>query len=337
MTATLPPNLPAARTLVDPWLRGAVAGLAPSLREVAEHHFGWRDLDGRGTTATGKALRPALTLLGARAAGADEVDAGPVAAAVELVHNFSLLHDDLMDGDETRHHRATAWAAFGPARAILTGDALLALASQLLQQRPAAWAWEVSRCLTEATAELISGQADDLAFEQRLDVSVEEYLAMARRKTAALLSCSVRAGALVGSAPPAQAAALARFGTHLGLAFQLVDDLLGIWGDPADTGKPPRSDLRTRKQNGPVVAALAARTPAAGRLRSLLATGAPQQGADLDLAADLVEQAGGRAWAEAEADRHTRLALEALADAAVPVDVDRELTELALFVTTRRC
>ena len=333
MTATLPPTLPAARALVDPWLRGAVAGLAPSLREVAEHHFGWQGPAG-GTT--GKALRPALTLLGARAAGAAEEEAGPAAAAVELVHNFSLLHDDLMDGDETRHHRPTAWAAFGPARAILTGDALLALAHQLLLQRPVPWAWEVSRCLTEATAELISGQADDLEFEKRLDVSIDEYVEMARRKTAVLLSCSVRAGALVGGAPSAQVGALTRFGMHLGLAFQLVDDLLGIWGEPDHTGKPRRSDLRARKKNGPVVAALASGGPEADQLRDLLDRDSLEQEPELDLAAALVEGAGGREWAEAEADRHAALARAALAEAAAPPAVTRELTGLAVFVTTRR-
>ena len=334
MTATLPPNLAAARTLVDPWLRRAVAGLTPSLREVAEHHFGWRD--GHGRPSTGKALRPALTLLAARATGATEEDAAPAAAAIELVHNFSLLHDDLMDGDETRHHRATAWAAFGPARAILAGDALLTLAAQVLHEQPRSWAGAVGRCLTESTAELISGQADDLAFEERLDVSIDEYLGMARRKTAALLSCSLRAGALVGGAAPDRIEALGRYGLHLGLAFQLVDDLLGIWGSPADTGKPRRSDLRARKQSGPVVAALAGPAPAADRLRALLRQGPPYPESDLDRAATLVEQAGGRAWAEAEADRHVRLAAAALTEAAAPPEVDRELADLARFVTTRR-
>ncbi|TFV63998.1 polyprenyl synthetase family protein [Geodermatophilus sp. DF01-2] len=336
MTLALPAGLPQARAAIDGPLRAAVARLAPSLQAVAAHHFGWRCVDGRPAAETGKALRPALALLAARAAGAPECAATRAAVAVELVHNFSLLHDDLMDGDRTRHHRPTAWAAFGPARAVLAGDALLALAAELALELPDGAALAVDRCLTEATAALIGGQAEDLAFEDRTDVTVAEYLAMAGRKTGALLVCALRAGALSGSAGMALAESLGAFGAHLGLAFQLTDDLLGIWGDPAVTGKPPMSDLRTRKKSGPVVAALRSRTPSGDRLAELLGRGPLTGDGDLRRAALLVERAGGREWAAAEADRRLHLALDRLSAAAVPVDVHEELTDIACFVTARR-
>jgi geranylgeranyl diphosphate synthase type I len=336
MTLTLPAGLPQARAAIDGPLRSAVERLAPSLQAVAAHHFGWRCVDGRPAAETGKALRPALTLLGARAAGTPEHEAIRVAVAVELVHNFSLLHDDLMDGDRTRHHRPTAWAAFGPGPAVLAGDAFLALATELALELPDGPALAVSRCLAAATTALVAGQAEDLAFEERTDVPVAEYLAMAERKTGALLSCALRAGALSGAGDAALAESLGSFGVHLGLAFQLADDLLGIWGDPAVTGKPVMSDLRTCKKTGPVVAALGSGTPSGDRLRQLLARG-PLTGEDqLTRAAALVEAAGGREWTAAEGDRQLRLALDRLSPAAVPAEVRRELTDIAFFVTARR-
>jgi geranylgeranyl diphosphate synthase type I len=336
MTLALPAMLTETRRAIDGPLRQAVDRLSPSLRDVVAHHFGWRCVDGHPAAGTGKSLRPALTLLGARAAGAGEDGGIRAALAVELVHNFSLLHDDLMDGDRTRHHRPTAWAAFGPARAILAGDALLDLAAEVALELPDGPALAVSRCLAEATAELIAGQADDLDFEGRSDVTVDEYLAMARRKTAALLSCAARVGALSAAGEPGLVEALGAFGTHLGVAFQLTDDLLGIWGDPGDTGKPPMSDLRARKKSGPVVAALCSGTSSGDRLRTLLGGRPLRHEEELTEAARLVAAAGGRAWASAEADAQLRLALDRLAAAHLPDDVRAELAHIVRFVATRR-
>ncbi len=213
----------------------------------------------------GKALRPALALLSARAADAAAERAVPAAVAVELVHNFSLLHDDIMDGDTERRHRPTAWTVYGVGMAILAGDALLALAQDLLLEgQPPESVW-ASRCLSAAIQRLIAGQGADLAFERRGDVTVAECLDMAGDKTAALMACACSIGAVYVGGPAGMAKSLAGFGAYAGLAFQLTDDLLGIWGAPEVTGKPVRSDLRARKKSLPVVAAHHQRHPGRGR------------------------------------------------------------------------
>ena len=251
-------------------LRAAVGRLDDGNRLVAFYHFGWSDAQGRPAAASsGKALRPILALLSARAARVPQDVGLPGAVSVELVHNFALLHDDLMDGDRERRHRATAWTVFGPARAILAGDAMLALAHQVLLEVPGPMGAAAARLLADTSQLLIRGQAEDLSFESRSEVSVDECLAMASGKTSALLACAAAVGAqLAGSEEIA--VGLHRYGWHLGLAFQLVDDLLGIWGDPAETGKPVLSDLRKRKKSLPVTAALASGGPAAEELAEWL-------------------------------------------------------------------
>ena len=214
---------------------------------------------------------------------------------MELVHNFSLLHDDIMDGDTERRHRPTAWTVFGVGAAILAGDALLALANDLLLEDMAPGGPWAARCLSTAVQRLIAGQGEDLAFEKRGDVTLDECLEMAGDKTAALMACACTIGAVHVGAPPEMAMGLAEFGGHVGLAFQLTDDLLGIWGAPEVTGKPVRADLRARKKSLPVVAALSSGTPAATELAGILASEAELTEEDLIHAADLVVAAGGKA------------------------------------------
>src|SRR5262249_38599046 len=155
-----------------------------------------------------------------------------------LVHNFSLLHDDVMDGDLTRRHRPTAWSVFGVNAAILAGDALLALGLDVLAASGHGQAQRAIRMLNTAVLDLLDGQRADLAFEQRSDVELPECVRMAESKTGALLGCACALGAMFGGGHPEQVEHLYGFGERMGLAFQFVDDLLGIWGDPAVTGKP---------------------------------------------------------------------------------------------------
>jgi geranylgeranyl diphosphate synthase type I len=181
VTLALPTTLLRARKAVDPALRAAVDRLDPESRRLARYHFGWTDADGHdsGSGSGGKAVRPALALLSAEAAGAPAHVGVPGAVAVELVHNFSLLHDDLMDGDVERRHRTTVWALEGAPAAILAGDALLTLATQVLLDAGTLDAVAATRLLAECTQQLIAGQHDDLGFERRHDVDVDECVAMA--------------------------------------------------------------------------------------------------------------------------------------------------------------
>jgi geranylgeranyl diphosphate synthase type I len=299
------------RDLVDPALRAAVARLDPTSAAQSAYHLGWTDRDGHAARGGGKALRPALTLLAARACGVEAGVAVPGGVAVELAHNFSLVHDDLIDGDTERRHRPTVWAVWGAASAVLSGDAMLALAQEVLLEVPAP---EAALLLARTVRELVGGQVADVAFADRDDVGVEECLAMAHGKTGTLLGASTEVGAVLAGAPAGARGALRTFGAELGLAFQLIDDLLGIWGDPAVTGKPVLADLRERKKSLPVTWAVVHGGDAGRDLAGWLAR--PEDGDDeltLRRGAALVEAGGGRAWAGAEARRRLAAAEAALA------------------------
>jgi geranylgeranyl diphosphate synthase, type I len=336
MTTTLT-TLEQSRDVVVPALRAALERLDATSRAQAMYHFGWSTADGQPAAGgSGKAVRPALALLSAQAAGAPRTVGLPGAVAVELVHNFSLLHDDVMDRDVMRRHRPTVWAVWGVASAILTGDALLALAQEVLLECESRHANAAAALLAAATRRLVRGQVQDLAFEQRCDVTLEECLDMAAGKTGALLSASAAIGAELAEAPRPTVDALSEFGAHLGIAFQVVDDMLGIWGDPRVTGKPIYSDLRSRKKSLPVTYAMSQGGSAAGQeLTSWLAGADPVDEADLPRAARLVTAAGGRDWALAEAKRRVALAESALGGQ-VPEAARAELIAFAQSIVERQ-
>lgn len=311
-------SVPASRVLTDsralawPALRAVVKQVPPSIRPVCEYHFGW--YHGADGTNAGKGLRAALVLECARAVGCNAQAAVPAAVAVELIHNASLIHDDIIDGDTVRRHQPAVWAAFGVPSAILAGDALFFLAIQVANACSASAVTE----LVAATQRLVDGEHADTTFETGGHVSLAQCLAMTRAKTAALMECACTLGALCGEAVPDRTRALGEFGAHLGMAFQLVDDLLNIWGDPEITGKPTGSDLRRHKKSLPVVAALASGTDAGHRLAQLYhTTTEPLTSEQITHAADLIEQAGAREWARHEVNRELDLATTRL-HAAVP-------------------
>jgi geranylgeranyl diphosphate synthase type I len=325
--------LSATRKLLESDVRAAVVRLPGTLRRIAGYHFGWWDADQRPIKAqAGKALRPALVLLAAEAVGGSSGEAVPAAVAVELVHNFSLLHDDVMDADRLRRHRPTAWTVFGVPQAILAGDAMVALACEVLARSGRPWATAAVRWLNESVIELCEGQFSDIAFEQRDRIELAECVRMVQAKTASLLGVSCALGALTADADPARVDLLRRFGRHLGLAFQLVDDLLGIWGDPEVTGKPSGADLARRKKSLPVVAALTSGTVAGAELARAYAADGP---VDVAHTRALVESACGTAWARDRAEKEIMLAVDCL-DAAECVPSGRAgLVDLARLVVAR--
>jgi geranylgeranyl diphosphate synthase, type I len=325
-----------SRTLVDPAMRAAVDTLPASMRRVVGYHFGWWDADGTPASGDGgKAIRPTLALLAAEAVGGDPTASVPAAVAVELVHNFSLLHDDVMDGDVSRRHRPTAWSVFGVSSAILAGDALLTLAFDVLAATGNPVAQEGMRLLSSAVQKLVEGQAEDVSFEDRVDVELPECLHMAEEKTGALLACACAIGALFGGGDPGQVEQLRGFGENLGLAFQLIDDLLGIWGDPVVTGKPVHSDLASRKKSLPVVAALNSGTVAGDELSDLYHRDRLMSEAELVHAAGLIDSAGARAWSQDKADELLTQALGDLRSARPSARAESELGALARLVTRR--
>jgi geranylgeranyl diphosphate synthase, type I len=333
-----------SREAVEPAMRAAIDGLEPTIRPIATYHMGWTDPAGNTIEDApgGKGIRPTLAILSAQATKAD-LDVGiPAAVAVELVHNFSLIHDDIIDVDTERHHRPTVWSVFGIAPAIIAGDALQVLAHLVLLEGSELTGASASAALANATAEMIAGQSHDINFETRQDVTVDQCMAMSAAKTGALLGCASSLGAILAGAPLSTVEALRDYGRHLGLAFQAIDDLLGIWGDPATTGKPAGSDLRQRKKSMPLVSAMAGDGAEADELRTMILG---PEGADTPLgvlgaedvvrATYLVEACGGREWTTTQAKVNLDAALGALERVPLATEAHRDLAELAVFVVER--
>jgi geranylgeranyl diphosphate synthase type I len=253
---------------------------AEPLYEMLAYHLG---IDGGGKR--GKRIRPLLGLLAYASLKGDYEGALPGAAAVELGHNFSLVHDDIEDADRERHHRPTLWAIWGIPLAINAGDALFALSRLALYRlRPDLSddkVLDLMRVYDETCLALCEGQFLDITFERQPDVSVEQYLEMIGKKTAALIGASVEAGAILATDDEATRDAYRRFGWNLGLAFQMADDVKGAFWSSAESGKPEAGDVRKRKKTMPVVWAMANAAQAdADRLRELYSRGTAASGAD---------------------------------------------------------
>ncbi len=226
---------------------------------MLRYPFGWADEQLRPLRApAGKRLRPTLCLLSCEAAGGEYHAALPAAAAVEIIHNFSLVHDDVQDRSPERRHRPSVYALWGDAQAINVGDAMFTQGRRALLRLPGrgvspAATLQATEALDAACLALCEGQYLDMDFEARPAVSQTEYYEMIRRKTGALLGCSTQLGALVATGDADLADQYHRFGEYLGLAFQVQDDILGIWGDSAVTGKPAADDIVARKKTLPVI------------------------------------------------------------------------------------
>jgi geranylgeranyl diphosphate synthase type I len=220
--------------------------------------MGWEDERGEPSNAGGKRLRPLVTCHIATLLGASLDRVLPGAVAIELVHNFSLVHDEIQDQDATRHGRPTLWSRLGTAQAINAGDLLFTRAFAALRGgEDAAIQSSFARVLTGATEAMIRGQWQDLEFESRSDVTADEYLAMVAGKTGALIGACGEIAALAASRDDATVDAFARWGVTIGLAFQAQDDYLGVWGDSEETGKSNTNDIARHKKSLPVLLGLA--------------------------------------------------------------------------------
>ena len=260
-----PPDLPDVDALLAPYVRDAVAALdgrAPVLATMVRYHLGEVDANGAALPSSradrGKRVRPAVALLCCAAAGGRIDTAAPLAAALELLHNFTLIHDDVQDESPTRRHRPTVWSLWGVGQAINAGDALFAAAHLPLLRLPergvpADTTLRLLDAFERMTIAIVEGQTLDLAFEGRADVTPEDYLTMIAAKTAAIVRYAAWAGALLAGADEAPADRFAAFGRALGLGFQVRDDILGIWGATEATGKAAADDVRRRKQTLPIL------------------------------------------------------------------------------------
>lgn len=289
---------------------GALSGFYGMLR----YHLGWTDEEFNPIEPmAGKRLRPTLCLASCEAAGGDYHVALPAAAALELLHNYSLIHDDIEDRSNTRRHRTTVWKLWGEALAINAGDGLFTLARLAMLDLPKVGvdlsvAREAVRLFDETSLRLCEGQHLDIAFESMPSVEADLYLEMIGKKTASLIGCSAQIGALIATADLDQSVHYYEYGHSLGVAFQIQDDILGIWGNPDVTGKFA-SDVYQKKKTLPIIYALENASPSD---RSLLAHLYQQQTLDdeqVARAVGILDRSGARQFAEAEARRYYRAAV----------------------------
>ncbi len=329
---------------VEQGLHNAVPGGDNSeAYRLLRYHLGWVDQQGgpMDTALTqGKALRPTLCLFACDALADDYSKALPAAAAVELIHNFSLVHDDIQDQDVERRHQPTVWHLWGIPKALWSGNAMqctgdLSLLGADRQDVSPATVLQVSQILTESYLEMIQGQCLDLNFESRTDIKADEYLYMIACKTGALIRCALEIGALLATDDQTAVKAFAEFGNHLGKVFQIRDDYLGIWGDQATLGKATDSDIRRRKKSYPVVFAL---EKASGRAMEDLLRIYEQEELeedDVQRVMAVLDEVGSRENSQRLTEAAAARALEALKPVSLPGWAQTEAEELVDFLARR--
>lgn len=329
------------RNEIDAELKSVLAEQQLPLYDMMRYHLGWIDAQGNlCQNSSGKALRPVLSLLACEAVGGEPARALPLAAAIELVHNYSLIHDDIQDDDKERRHRPTVWSIWGKPQAINAGTAMRILASlAVLRIRdgevPLDKRLRAQRLLDECTLRLIEGQYLDISYESRLDIGINDYLTMIEGKTAALIACSLEAGALLGTDDEETIKDFREIGRNLGLAFQIRDDILGVWGDEKKTGKPIGSDIRRRKKTLPIVYAL---EKSEGGLKkeliSVYQNGA-LNGGGVDRVLKVLDAVDAQSQTQKMADKYCDKALEGIRKANLVPSARRDLEELFRFLVVR--
>ncbi len=333
------------KDLVEQELSVALQGGADGgLSVLLQYHLGWADRNGNPAvtpSSQGKALRPALCMFACEALEGDLAQAMSAAAGIELIHNFSLIHDDIQDRDLERRHQPTVWALWGQAQALVSGNAMQCL-GDLAILRGAQWgvlpgtAVKVSQILTEGYLEMIEGQCLDLGFEAHTTITSDDYLYMIACKTGALIRSAVEIGATLATDAPDTTRAFANFGSYLGRAFQIRDDYLGVWGDENATGKSAASDIRRKKKSFPAVVALE-RAVGSARADLLRIYGQEElNDVDVERVMDIMDEVGAPQYAERLTRESAEQATAALEGVALPVWARAEVGELVDFLSHRQ-
>jgi geranylgeranyl diphosphate synthase type I len=341
------PSLPSMFDRYRTLLEGALADAVPPLENhpvntLLRYHLGWSDQQGNPSptpASQGKALRPTLCMFACDALHGDPHLAAPAAASLELIHNFSLVHDDIQDCGYERRHQPTVWALWGTAPALVAGDAMQSLGDltsiNFDHSVPTSTAIRVSGLLTESYVEMIEGQCRDLQFEQRETIRTDEYLDMIALKTGALIRSSLAIGATVATDDAQVIESIARFGRAIGRLFQIRDDYLGIWGDDAITGKSTDSDIVQRKKSYPIVYAFQQAAGANRKELLRLYSKETLDEPDVDRVLEILQDIGAADQTDALTDSTAEEARAALAVLGLPGWADQDSENLIDFMANR--
>ena len=313
------------------------------LYDWMRYHLGWVDQSGSPSSGSpGKQIRACAMLLTAEVCGASHEDLlrfAPLAASIELIHNFSLLHDDVEDESETRRGRPTLWTFAGLAQAINTGDGMFAIA-RTAQHRLVENGFspgvvlESMKILDETCLRLVEGQQMDIDFEDRVDVTESEYIEMALGKTAAMFAAPLSCGALLAGAPKNVVSAFNQAGLALGLGFQMIDDVLGVWGDTEQTGKPVGDDLRTLKMTYPIIYGRDHDSKPGTEFAEQYVT-PPRTEADVRVLTQLLTDTGAREFTEQRADEEINNARRILSAIPLETNYQQQLQEFSDLLVGR--
>ena len=311
--------------------------------DMLRYCMGWSDKDGNPVNgAMGKSLRPSLCLFACEAVGGQIRHALPAAASLELIHNFSLIHDEIEDFDETRHHRPTLWTLWGINKALVAGNVLRIVADRSMEMMKIDEGKDAERVvkgvelLTEACLEMIEGQYMDISFEGRIDITLDQYMAMISRKTGALIRCSLQLGAAMGTENLATLETFRKTGTSLGFVFQIRDDILGIWGEEKSTGKPVGIDILRKKNSLPIVHAMdKADKKGKELLREIYSLEHPGE-QEVAAVLEIMEQAGTRDYAQKLAYEYEGKALKLFSQTRLSDSHQLDFGVLARFLAVRQ-
>ncbi len=331
------------QSVIDRALRAELLGYASEITATHRYHMGWADKDGSDLVATeGKRLRPTIALLGAEAVGGEIELALPAAIALEYIHNFSLVHDDIEDQDRFRHHRPTMWVVWGEPMAIVSGNSMLKVADRAARELlefgvDLPTSIQAQRLIVEAYLSMIEGQYLDISFENRNEVTIDEYLTMIARKTGALIEVSLHVGGLVagnGRSDERIADGLRRVGYQFGRLFQIRDDILGVWGSD-ETGKPVCGDIYNKKKSLPAVHALSSvRGAAANKIQSIYSK-ADLTGQDVETVLEIMDSIGTYQFCDSMSANHWLEAEKIIDELGLDPSVSSDFRELGDFLVER--
>ena len=337
----LPSAFDTYKHALDLALKGVFKDRDLGLYKMQRYHIGWIDKDGNPYEGQGKGIRPLMCLLSCEAAGGDWHDALPAAAAIELVHNFSLIHDDIQDGDIQRRHRDTVWHVWGLAQGINAGDAMRGLATLTLLKGAApihssAKVHAAIEALEWASLEMIEGQYLDITYEHNTLITINQYLDMISRKTGALIECSFYLGALLATNEVDIIQSLKRLGRQLGLVFQIRDDYLGVWGNEQRLGKPIASDIKRKKMCLPLVYALqSVKGQDRTTLNSIYKNSNPSTPAEVEEVLGILDRVKAKEYCQAAAQEQCDKAYIELETLGLELRMDSQIRELARFFLER--